>query len=769
MKIQTKLVLMFSLISIMILGLNGYIFITNGRSAVTDRIKKQLESVVVLKENQLNNYLELAIGELEFFVEGGLISNYFGDESGAPGSGDEKEVAESLERKLSNSFFTELYILSIKNGEILISTDEKQKGKIKEAESLFIEGKKETSIQNFYYDISSNKPVTTISTPIVNDSNQTLGVLVGKVDMKEISEIMIERSGLGETGETYLVNKYNYVVSDLKKEKDAVLKKAIFTNNVVECLGGNTGFAENLDYLDEDVIEQYKWIADRDICILAKIDKTEAFKSINDLRNIVIMTGVVLIVASLVVGGLLSRSISIPILKLEEAAASFGRGKLDTDIEIKSGDELEDLGKVFKNMATRLKNLYGSLEKTVETRTSELAKAKEDLERQQAAILNVLEDVSEEKTFEEKQSESVLQTIGEGVVLTNDEGVVTYINPSFIKMFGFSEEEIKGKVFSGFIKAFDIKKERLLDPKLISDTAAVTSSAQESKIFLASKTGEKKAVVINAAPIRVENEFKGVVRILHNFSEDLRIQKQKDDFFSIASHELRTPLTVISGNLDIIFNTLKNKTKLSKEEAQLVADTEVSADRLIKMVSDFLNVSRLDQSRLETRIVDIDLCKVTGEVIKEMKTLTDQKGLELKNICNKKHGLIKADENLLKEIFINLIGNAIKFTEKGGITVQHKTKENMISILISDTGLGISKENQPLLFKRFQQAQSRTRARHAGGTGLGLYISREFARLMRGDIKLVRSEPSKGTTFELTLPLAISDSKEQKIVANKMK
>jgi PAS domain S-box-containing protein len=368
-------------------------------------------------------------------------------------------------------------------------------------------------------------------------------------------------------------------------------------------------------------------------------------------------------------------------------------------------------------------------------------------------------DILEGKVkIEQTRSQSMLENIGEGIVLTNEQGLVEYVNPAFTEMAGYTTKDLSGRDYSASIEAFDLK-ENPIPPKLRSDAAAVTAKRRETRIFLQKKDGKKLAVIINTAPVKVDNEFIGVVRVIHDYSADLQLQRQKDDFFSIASHELRTPLTVISGNMNILSSTLK--AKLASEELQLMKDTEEATDRLIKMVSDFLNVSRLDQGRIEAKIVPLDSCKVTEKVINELRILAERKGLKLNYICRKGHGKVMADEGFLKETLINLIGNSIKFTEKGEITVEHSKKNRMLKTTVTDTGIGISKENQKLLFQRFQQAMERTLAREAGGTGLGLYISREFIKIMKGNLILEKSERGKGSTFSFTLPLAKDSNKKE--------
>ena len=159
---------------------------------------------------------------------------------------------------------------------------------------------------------------------------------------------------------------------------------------------------------------------------------------------------------------------------------------------------------------------------------------------------------------------------------------------------------------------------------------------------------------------------------------------------------------------------------------------------------------------MKVELKTLDGCQIIAQVVKELMPLTKENKLKLTFKCQPKKIMIQADENLFREILINLIGNAIKFTKEGEIIINalESPKEGKIVVTITDTGIGIAKENQKFLFQRFQQAMARTLAREVGGTGLGLYISREFARLMRGEVVLIKSQPGKGSVFELNLPLA---------------
>jgi len=366
---------------------------------------------------------------------------------------------------------------------------------------------------------------------------------------------------------------------------------------------------------------------------------------------------------------------------------------------------------------------------------------------------------SRELEAEQIRSHSILENTGEGVILTDSRSNMTYVNPSFTKLTGFMEEEMVGKEFSDVIKAFDLKRKEIIAAE-VSDAAAVTAKKKEMKVFIKSKNGDLIGVVINAAPVYADEEFIGVVRVVHEVTEEIALQQQKDDFFSIASHELRTPLSVIAGNLDTVLAGY-GKSDIGQEDMALLEDSMVAADRLSKMVTDFLNVSRLDQGRLKYEVKPLDSCFVTESVTREMRTLAEKKNIALNFVCDstEEHKMVMADEGLLKEALINLIGNSLKFTEQGEIKITHGMKDGMSYTQIADNGIGIAKDKQGLLFQRFQQAMNKTISRQAGGTGLGLYISREFIRMMGGDLVLESSEMGVGSTFSFTLPLVQSNNK----------
>ncbi|HSX02708.1 MAG TPA: ATP-binding protein [Candidatus Saccharimonadia bacterium] len=263
---------------------------------------------------------------------------------------------------------------------------------------------------------------------------------------------------------------------------------------------------------------------------------------------------------------------------------------------------------------------------------------------------------------------------------------------------------------------------------------------------------------IYLSPMVVDRRSIGCAVVLQDVTQERLLERSRDEFFSIASHELRTPLTSIKGNSSLILQYYQAPLK-DKALKEMVTDIHESSDRLIEIVNDFLDASRLEQGKITFHLEELSMTKLIEEVVYEMGPLLKQKGVYLKvagTIAQLDHlPHVVADKNRLKQVLINLLGNAAKFTDHGGITVEAGVAPgNLLHVTVTDTGTGISPQYQQLLFRKFQQAGDSLLSRDASkGTGLGLYISRLLAEGMGGTLKLEESTPGKGSVFGVTVPI----------------
>ena len=227
------------------------------------------------------------------------------------------------------------------------------------------------------------------------------------------------------------------------------------------------------------------------------------------------------------------------------------------------------------------------------------------------------------------------------------------------------------------------------------------------------------------------------------------LDKMKDMFISMASHELRSPLGAIKGYLDFLKE--KKEVLADGEAKQYVDNITISVDRLNGLVSDMLEVSRLEGNRMPMKIESVDVNKVIGESIEEIKSQAIQKGLALSFEPVENNSFVLADGNRLKQVLINLIGNSIKYTPQGSVTVSVGLKDKELGITIADTGIGISSEDQANLFGKFYRIQN-DKTKNITGTGLGLWITAEIVRRMNGRIS-VESIEGVGSHFTVYLPV----------------
>jgi signal transduction histidine kinase len=228
----------------------------------------------------------------------------------------------------------------------------------------------------------------------------------------------------------------------------------------------------------------------------------------------------------------------------------------------------------------------------------------------------------------------------------------------------------------------------------------------------------------------------------------------KDEFVSVASHELRTPMTSIKNYLWMVLHGKGGK--INKKQRLYLDRAAISTERLIHLVNDMLTISRIERGKIEIKPSPGDIVKLTREVVEELKLKAKEEQITLSlKLPSKSLPLVNLDEDRVREVLFNLIGNAIKFTDpKGQITVSFEKKNNMVSTLVTDTGRGIPEADIPKLFTKFGRLErSFATLAKTSGTGLGLYICKQIIDLHQGQIG-VTSTVGKGSTFHFSLKIA---------------
>ncbi len=235
-----------------------------------------------------------------------------------------------------------------------------------------------------------------------------------------------------------------------------------------------------------------------------------------------------------------------------------------------------------------------------------------------------------------------------------------------------------------------------------------------------------------------------------------RLDKAKSEFISIASHQLRTPLTAIKGYLSMILEGSYGE--ISDSQKEKIEDVLTSSERLISLVNDLLNVSRIESGKIEMRFKKISIVKFIEQSIKELKIIAEEENLYL-NLEKKvdENQEVDVDEDRMRQVILNIIDNAIKYTEEGGITITLEKQEinsgqDSVLVKIKDTGKGMTKKDIDNIFESFSRGSAGD-LMHAEGAGLGLYIARKFVNMHNGSIWIESKGEGKGTCFFIELPI----------------
>lgn len=269
----------------------------------------------------------------------------------------------------------------------------------------------------------------------------------------------------------------------------------------------------------------------------------------------------------------------------------------------------------------------------------------------------------------------------------------------------------------------------------------------------------KILIALTQEKVEVNLKLRNALSLLAKANDRLKeLDQIKDDFVSIASHELRTPMTAIRSYAWMALH--KADMPLSKTMEKYVARILISTERLINLVNDMLNVSRIESGRIEINPEPIDIPSLIKDIVDEVYySKSEEKNIQFV-VLPKPVPKVLADPEKLRQVFLNLVGNSLKFTPDGGkITFDFFTDGKTVEISVSDTGVGISKEDLSQLFHKFGRLDnSYTAAATSGGTGLGLYISKNLVELMHGKIWVKSEGINKGAIFVVSLPVVTPDT-----------
>lgn len=347
------------------------------------------------------------------------------------------------------------------------------------------------------------------------------------------------------------------------------------------------------------------------------------------------------------------------------------------------------------------------------------------------------------------ETDAMFSSIGQGVIVTDSDGNVYRVNQAALDILHIKEKDILGKWYPGVVLAEE-EDGSVIDPIDRPITQMfMTGKPVFRKMYFVRPDNSRVPVALTISPVVMNNKPIGAVEIFRDITEEVRLDRAKDEFISLASHQLRTPATGVKQYLAMVLDGYVGK--ITDAQRRFIETANASNDRQLRIIDDILKVAAADAGNVVLAKEEADLVTLTKSVIADHASKFASKKQILSLKTSSPHIKALLDIDSFRMVLENLLDNAHKYTYNGKhIGVSILEKGNMIYLSVSDEGTGISRQDIPKLFQKFSRLKNPLSV-SSGGTGLGLYWVRQILDLHNADIK-VRSKPEEGTTFTILLP-----------------
>ncbi|HIY53888.1 MAG TPA: cell wall metabolism sensor histidine kinase WalK [Candidatus Agathobaculum merdavium] len=480
------------------------------------------------------------------------------------------------------------------------------------------------------------------------------------------------------------------------------------TSNIIAAMAGEVGTRSSVSDSMMDIAVPIDKEGDGAVDYIVYItdDKSE----ISDLSwrffQIVMQAMMFGLLSAILLSFLLSKTITNPIERITEGARSIAEGNFDQDLGVQSSDEIGELTRSFNYMARRLKSTVGEVQ------------------------------------GERDKLNTLFLHMTDGVAAFTTEGKLIHMNPATESLLG---------VRMGSDVTFD---------EMFADLDMVGSDETAMRSFLTSEiTRRGRVLSVTLAPYGALDGEGGVIAVIHDITEQRRLDDARREFVANVSHELRTPLTNIRSYTETLLDAAGDIPL--ETEKQFLGVISSESERMARIVTDLLTLSKLDYGRMELRMTRFSLSDLLKKVANAMRLTIQDSGHEMAVEAPDDLPQIVGDRERIEQVVVNILSNAVKYTPSGGHIrlAACALAGNRVRITVEDDGVGIPAADVPRLFERFYRVD-KARSRAAGGTGLGLAIAKEIVEQHEGKIALA-SEYGKGTTVTITLPTDLAPNSEE--------
>jgi two-component system phosphate regulon sensor histidine kinase PhoR len=535
----------------------------------------------------------------------------------------------------------------------------------------------------------------------------------------DLTAIVQDYTGLDKTGETMVVASEGKSLFPLRFNTDGALQTDLSGLGVKNSTPGV--YKEATDYQGHRVFLVTHPVGLSDWEVVTKIDRSEALASTEALRAAMGWIFFIVCMVIIIMAVVLTRFFTRPILHLGRIARRIGTGDFSASVGFTRRDEIGALGRSIDTMKDNLSSLIRGIES------------------------------------QRERLEVILNTTTEGIFAIDDEANVLLANQAAEKLIQGTAKDLLGKNLHDIFGW-----QHGMQPFTVNYKEAQVKTYENLQYI--DNDGTKRYVKLIVAPVH-ENLQAGrthAIVTIHDETDSHELENMKSDFVSMAAHELRTPLTAVRGYLEMA----------SSKEQRHEADSVVFVDKALKnvnelngLINNLLDVTRIERGTLVLDLEKTDLAECITQAVEDTKFSADDRKISLSYEGPHDGKFVVGDLIALREIVINLLTNAIKYTQPGGsVTVSLDETENEYAVKVKDTGIGMSKEAQKYLFNKFYRVHGGLES-GSNGTGLGLYIAKSIAERHNGTIS-VDSTEGQGSVFTLRLPI-FSESRFEQAQAQK--